>query len=120
MRKGKPGVKKRRGAQVWAFSLFYSLFVNQFRRCLVALLLFLALYTNTNTTTTTARIPSHTAILRQRLDSWLDSTANGIPRFSASNSHSPMMDAPTLQPKFLKNGSDLGIVAVGFSGGQVR
>lgn len=29
------------------------------------------------------------------------------------------MDAPTLQPKFLKNGSDLGIVAVGFSGGQV-
>lgn len=31
-----------------------------------------------------------------------------------------MMDAPTLQPKFLKNGSDLGIVAVGFSGGQVR
>jgi hypothetical protein len=30
------------------------------------------------------------------------------------------MDAPTLQPKFLKNGSDLGIVAVGFSGGQVR
>jgi hypothetical protein len=30
------------------------------------------------------------------------------------------MDAPTLQPKFLKNGTDLGIVAVGFSGGQVR
>ena len=29
------------------------------------------------------------------------------------------MDAPTLQPKFLKNGTDLGIVAVGFSGGQV-
>lgn len=31
-----------------------------------------------------------------------------------------MMDAPTLQPKFLKNGSDLGIVAVGFSGGQCK
>jgi hypothetical protein len=30
------------------------------------------------------------------------------------------MDAPTIQPKFLKNGSDLGIVAVGFSGGQVN
>ncbi|KAM0704661.1 hypothetical protein Q7P35_007447 [Cladosporium inversicolor] len=30
------------------------------------------------------------------------------------------MDAPTLQPKFLKNGSDLGIVAVGFSGGQCK
>lgn len=30
------------------------------------------------------------------------------------------MDAPTIQPKFLKNGTDLGIVAVGFSGGQVR
>lgn len=28
------------------------------------------------------------------------------------------MDAPTIQPKFLKNGTDLGIVAVGFSGGQ--
>ncbi|KAM0699964.1 hypothetical protein Q7P36_000175 [Cladosporium allicinum] len=30
------------------------------------------------------------------------------------------MDAPTIQPKFLKNGSDLGIVAVGFSGGQCK
>lgn len=29
------------------------------------------------------------------------------------------MDAPTIQPKFLKNASDLGLVAVGFSGGQV-
>lgn len=30
------------------------------------------------------------------------------------------MDAPTIQPKFLANASDLGLVAVGFSGGQVR
>lgn len=30
------------------------------------------------------------------------------------------MDAPTIQPKFLKNGTDLGIVAVGFSGGQCK
>lgn len=30
------------------------------------------------------------------------------------------MLTPTIQPKFLKNGTDLGIVAVGFSGGQVR
>ena len=30
------------------------------------------------------------------------------------------MDAPTIQPKFLKNVTDLGIVAVGFSGGQVN
>jgi arginase len=29
------------------------------------------------------------------------------------------MDAPTIQPKFLKKGNELGIVAVGFSGGQV-
>jgi hypothetical protein len=29
------------------------------------------------------------------------------------------MDAPTIQPKFLKNRNDLGLVAVGFSGGQV-
>ena len=29
------------------------------------------------------------------------------------------MDAPTLQPKFLANGNDIGMVAVGFSGGQV-
>jgi len=29
------------------------------------------------------------------------------------------MDAPTIQPKFLANASDLGLVAVGFSGGQV-
>lgn len=36
-------------------------------------------------------------------------------RYSSST-----MDAPTIQPKFLKNGTDLGIVAVGFSGGQVR
>jgi hypothetical protein len=38
----------------------------------------------------------------------------------ASSSTSLKMDAPTIQPKFLKNGSDLGIVAVGFSGGQVN
>lgn len=30
-----------------------------------------------------------------------------------------IMDAPTIRPKFLKNGNDLGLVAVGFSGGQV-
>ena len=29
------------------------------------------------------------------------------------------MDAPTIQPKFLPNGNELGLVAVGFSGGQV-
>ena len=29
------------------------------------------------------------------------------------------MDAPTIQSKFLKKGNELGIVAVGFSGGQV-
>ncbi|TKA39640.1 hypothetical protein B0A55_13450, partial [Friedmanniomyces simplex] len=30
------------------------------------------------------------------------------------------MDAPTIQPKFLKNHNDLGLVAVGFSGGQCK
>ena len=31
------------------------------------------------------------------------------------------MDAPTnIQPKFLPKGNELGLVAVGFSGGQVR
>lgn len=30
------------------------------------------------------------------------------------------MDAPTIQPKFLANGTDIGLVAVGFSGGQVQ
>ncbi len=29
------------------------------------------------------------------------------------------MDASTIQPKFLKNHNDLGLIAVGFSGGQV-
>jgi len=33
--------------------------------------------------------------------------------------HSTMTSAPTIQPKFLPNRHDLGIVAVGFSGGQV-
>lgn len=36
-----------------------------------------------------------------------------------SSSSSEIMDAPTLQPKFLAKGNELGIVAVGFSGGQV-
>jgi hypothetical protein len=36
-----------------------------------------------------------------------------------SSSSSEIMDAPTIQPKFLKKGNELGIVAVGFSGGQV-
>jgi len=31
-----------------------------------------------------------------------------------------LMDAPTIKPKFLPNAHDLGLVAVGFSGGQVR
>ncbi|KAK4545059.1 hypothetical protein LTR36_003610 [Oleoguttula mirabilis] len=30
------------------------------------------------------------------------------------------MDAPTIQPKFLSNGNELGLVAVGFSGGQCK
>ncbi|KAK4556196.1 Arginase, catabolizes arginine to ornithine and urea [Recurvomyces mirabilis] len=30
------------------------------------------------------------------------------------------MDAPTIQPKFLKAGNELGLVAVGFSGGQCK
>ncbi|KAF2487068.1 arginase [Neohortaea acidophila] len=30
------------------------------------------------------------------------------------------MDAPTIRPKFLKNGHELGLVAVGFSGGQCK
>lgn len=30
-----------------------------------------------------------------------------------------MTSPPTIQPKFLYNGNDLGVVAVGFSGGQV-
>jgi hypothetical protein len=30
-----------------------------------------------------------------------------------------MTAAPTLKPKFLPNVTDLGVVAVGFSGGQV-
>lgn len=34
-------------------------------------------------------------------------------------SYSITMDAPTIRPKFLKNGHELGLVAVGFSGGQV-
>lgn len=29
------------------------------------------------------------------------------------------MDAPTIQPKFLPKHNELGLVAVGFSGGQV-
>ena len=29
------------------------------------------------------------------------------------------MDAPTIQPKFLSKHDELGLVAVGFSGGQV-
>jgi len=29
------------------------------------------------------------------------------------------MDAPTIQPKFLPKRNELGLVAVGFSGGQV-
>ena len=36
-----------------------------------------------------------------------------------SLSSSEIMDAPTLQPKFLAKGNGIGIVAVGFSGGQV-
>ena len=31
-----------------------------------------------------------------------------------------MTSAPQIQPKFLPNRHDLGVVAVGFSGGQVR
>lgn len=31
-----------------------------------------------------------------------------------------MTAAPTLRPKFLPNNNELGVVAVGFSGGQVR
>ncbi len=30
-----------------------------------------------------------------------------------------IMDRPTLRPKFLKNNNELGLIAVGFSGGQV-
>lgn len=30
------------------------------------------------------------------------------------------MDPPTIKPKFLPKGNALGLVAVGFSGGQVR
>ena len=36
-----------------------------------------------------------------------------------SSSSSELMDAPTIQPKFLAKKNELGIVAVGFSGGQV-
>ena len=36
-----------------------------------------------------------------------------------SSSSSEIMDAPTIQPKFLAKGNELGLVAVGFSGGQV-
>ena len=32
---------------------------------------------------------------------------------------SKIMDAPTIQPKFLEKRNELGLVAVGFSGGQV-
>ena len=32
---------------------------------------------------------------------------------------SSIMDAPTIQPKFLPKRNELGLVAVGFSGGQV-
>jgi len=30
-----------------------------------------------------------------------------------------VMDAPTIQPKFLSKHDELGLIAVGFSGGQV-
>lgn len=36
-----------------------------------------------------------------------------------SNNHIINMDAPTLRPKFLPKPDELGLVAVGFSGGQV-
>lgn len=39
---------------------------------------------------------------------------------SIDTEYSTTMDAPTIRPKFLKNGHELGLVAVGFSGGQVR
>jgi hypothetical protein len=38
--------------------------------------------------------------------------------FDSSSSSSEIMDAPTIQPKFLAKGNELGLVAVGFSGGQ--
>ncbi len=38
----------------------------------------------------------------------------------ASRSATASMDAPTIQPKFLPKRDELGLVAVGFSGGQVR
>ena len=39
---------------------------------------------------------------------------------TASDVHdSDIMDAPTIQPKFLSNANEIGLVAVGFSGGQV-
>ncbi|TKA73917.1 hypothetical protein B0A55_05049 [Friedmanniomyces simplex] len=37
-----------------------------------------------------------------------------------NSDHTTKMDAPTIQPKFLKNRNDLGLVAVGFSGGQCK
>ena len=40
-------------------------------------------------------------------------------KYDSSSSSEIIMDAPTIQPKFLKKGNELGIVAVGFSGGQV-
>ena len=44
----------------------------------------------------------------------------GSHTFDADSSSSENMDAPTIQPKFLPGRNELGLVAVGFSGGQVR
>jgi hypothetical protein len=44
------------------------------------------------------------------------SMANGFMKLPRAN----MTSAPQIQPKFLPNRHDLGVVAVGFSGGQVR
>lgn len=40
-------------------------------------------------------------------------------RTSDMTDNAAKMDAPTIQPKFLSRGNELGLVAVGFSGGQV-
>ena len=41
-------------------------------------------------------------------------------RGSDRKKHTVMTSAPTLQPKFLPARNQLGLVSVGFSGGQVR
>jgi hypothetical protein len=47
------------------------------------------------------------------------SIVNCLANMHVKLSYTTMTSAPQIQPKFLPNRHDLGVVAVGFSGGQV-